>query len=264
MLRNSATVKHTILPRPCLKDLNPGKRGISAKHLLNSLIPSFNVNAASSGKSPMNSERNGKAQITQVSVLIFKSLFPRLLCIVTLVLVKKPSNTLALHLFLCQLGILPMINKQDAHNANTSNADANNKATSSSTTTTHQKATTDSTASSSLATDQQKQQNSHPHNHTTEQKKQQTDYNNDPEQIQQEQQKGFKGQAKKDMQKVEGYVAEREGEGIDEEKQNELEKITVSKEDIEFIINEMEVTRSVADKYLRENKGDVVEALRAL
>ncbi|CAJ0841712.1 1080_t:CDS:2, partial [Entrophospora sp. SA101] len=136
--------------------------------------------------------------------------------------------------------------------------------TSSSTTTTHQKATTDSTASSSLATDQQKQQNSHPHNHTTEQKKQQTDYNNDPEQIQQEQQKGFKGQAKKDMQKVEGYVAEREGEGIDEEKQNELEKITVSKEDIEFIINEMEVTRSVADKYLRENKGDVVEALRAL
>ncbi|CAJ0845208.1 20030_t:CDS:2, partial [Entrophospora sp. SA101] len=131
MLRNSATVKHTILPRPCLKDLNPGKRGISAKHLLNSLIPS---------------------------------------------------------------------------------------STSSSTTTTHQKATTDSTASSSLATDQQKQQNSHPHNHTTEQKKQQTDYNNDPEQIQQEQQKGFKGQAKKDMQKVEGYVAEREGEGIDEEK----------------------------------------------
>nr|CAG8579925.1 11704_t:CDS:2 [Entrophospora candida] len=136
------------------------------------------------------------------------------------------------------------------NNANTSNADANNKATSSSTTTTHQKATTDSTASSSLATDQQNQQNSHPHNHTTEQKKQQTDYNNDPEQIQQEQQKGFKGQAKKDMQKVEGYVAEKEGEGIDEEKLGN--------------INEMEVTRSVADKYLRENKGDVVEALRAL
>ncbi|CAG8486670.1 19816_t:CDS:2 [Rhizophagus irregularis] len=104
------------------------------------------------------------------------------------------------------------------------------------------------------------------------------------------QQKGFKGQAKKDMQAVEGYVAEgAEGEGIDEskldkawnivetvneekkrlndqklQKQKDAEKIKVSKEDIEFIMREMDVPKPEADKYLKENQGDLVEALKAM
>uniref|UniRef100_A0A1D1ZEK3 Huntingtin-interacting protein K n=1 Tax=Anthurium amnicola TaxID=1678845 RepID=A0A1D1ZEK3_9ARAE len=115
----------------------------------------------------------------------------------------------------------------------------------------------------------------------------------DDQQGEEPQQEGFKGQAgqaKKDMQAVEGYVAERaEGEGIDEsklgkalnivdtvneekkrlndqklQKQKDAEKIKVSKEDIEFIMKEMEVTKPEADKYLRENKGDLVEALKAM
>ncbi|RIA89412.1 hypothetical protein C1645_772376 [Glomus cerebriforme] len=112
----------------------------------------------------------------------------------------------------------------------------------------------------------------------------------DDQQAEEPQQKGFKGQAKKDMQAVEGYVAERaEGEGIDEskldkalnivetvneekkrlndqklQKQKDAEKIKVSKEDIEFIMKEMDVTKPEADKYLRENKGDLVEALKAM
>ncbi|GBC09237.1 hypothetical protein RclHR1_08700005 [Rhizophagus clarus] len=115
----------------------------------------------------------------------------------------------------------------------------------------------------------------------------------DDQQAEESQQQGFKGQAgqaKKDMQAVEGYVAEgAEGEGIDEskldkalnivetvneeqkrlndqklQKQKDAEKIKVSREDIEFIMKEMDVTKPEADKYLRENKGDLVEALRAM
>ncbi|CAG8477057.1 5840_t:CDS:10 [Funneliformis mosseae] len=110
--------------------------------------------------------------------------------------------------------------------------------------------------------------------------------------VEEPQQKGFKGQAKKDMQAVEGYVAERaEGEGIDEskldkalnivneeivneekkrrndqklQKQKDSEKIKVSREDIEFIMKEMDVMKHEADKYLREHKGDLVEALKAM
>ncbi|CAI2169320.1 5597_t:CDS:2 [Funneliformis geosporum] len=110
--------------------------------------------------------------------------------------------------------------------------------------------------------------------------------------VEEPQQKGFKGQAKKDMQAVEGYVAERaEGEGIDEskldkalnivneeivneekkrrndqklQKQKDSEKIKVSREDIEFIMKEMDVVKHEADKYLREHKGDLIEALKAM
>ncbi|KAG9290511.1 hypothetical protein G9A89_002486 [Geosiphon pyriformis] len=107
------------------------------------------------------------------------------------------------------------------------------------------------------------------------------------EQQLEEQQKGFKGKAKKDMQDVEGYHAEKaSGERIDESRLNkalsyvkeenqkqkelklqrmqELEKVKVSKEDIELIMNEMEVEKSVADRYLRENQGDLVAALNAM
>ncbi|CAG8813153.1 1188_t:CDS:2, partial [Racocetra persica] len=130
----------------------------------------------------------------------------------------------------------------------------------------------------------QSHNNSH---HTRSQHAKSTDHNKDPQQSndieqdnaqeEQKEQKGFKGQAKKDMQNVEGYVAERDGEVIDEakldkamtfvneekqkrnaqklHKQKDAEKITVSKEDIELIVNEMDVTKAIADKYLRENKA---------
>ncbi|CAG8782345.1 16152_t:CDS:2, partial [Acaulospora morrowiae] len=111
---------------------------------------------------------------------------------------------------------------------------------------------------------------SHPHHTHTKSGDQHQDsqqQNNDDDQVEQEeQQKGFKGQAKKDMRHVEGYVADREGYGIDDaklakamtfvneeyqkqkalklKKQKEAEKIAVSKEDIDFIIKEMDVTKA--------------------
>ncbi|CAG8457363.1 6092_t:CDS:2 [Paraglomus brasilianum] len=108
----------------------------------------------------------------------------------------------------------------------------------------------------------------------------------DDQQAQEEQQKGFKGMAKKDMQHVTGYVAEREGEDIDQaqldkamsfvneqftklksqktQKQKVSEKISVSKEDIDLIVSEMEVTKAVADRCLKENQGNVVATLKAM
>lgn len=44
-------------------------------------------------------------------------------------------------------------------------------------------------------------------------------------------------------------------------KEVELQKIQIKKSDIELIMNEMEVGFSCAEKALRENKGNVVEAL---
>lgn len=44
-------------------------------------------------------------------------------------------------------------------------------------------------------------------------------------------------------------------------KEVELQKIHIKKSDIEMIMNELEVGFSLAEKALRENKGDVVEAL---
>ena len=43
--------------------------------------------------------------------------------------------------------------------------------------------------------------------------------------------------------------------------ESELRKIHVKKEHIELIMNELEVSAIVAEKALRENKGDVVHAL---
>lgn len=43
-----------------------------------------------------------------------------------------------------------------------------------------------------------------------------------------------------------------------------LQKIHVKKEHIDLIINELETTHAVAEKALRENKGDVVLALTQL
>ncbi|CAG8493553.1 4980_t:CDS:2 [Ambispora gerdemannii] len=83
---------------------------------------------------------------------------------------------------------------------------------------------------------------------------------------QQPQQKGFKGKAKKDMQEALTFVKEESQRQKAQklQKQQELEKVTVAKEDIELIISEMEVTQQVADRFLRENQGDVVKALKAI
>lgn len=47
-------------------------------------------------------------------------------------------------------------------------------------------------------------------------------------------------------------------------KEVELQKIQIKKSDIDRIVFELEVTHSVAEKALRENKGDIVDALRFL
>jgi NACalpha-BTF3-like transcription factor len=44
-------------------------------------------------------------------------------------------------------------------------------------------------------------------------------------------------------------------------KEVELQKISIKKDDIELIMQELEVSKEKAEKALRENKGDVVEAL---
>lgn len=44
-------------------------------------------------------------------------------------------------------------------------------------------------------------------------------------------------------------------------KEVELQKISIKKADIELIMQELEVSKEKAEKALRENKGDVVEAL---
>jgi NACalpha-BTF3-like transcription factor len=47
-------------------------------------------------------------------------------------------------------------------------------------------------------------------------------------------------------------------------KEVELQKIHIKKSDIDRIVLELEVTSLVAEKALRENKGDIVEALKIL
>ncbi|KAH8347087.1 huntingtin-interacting protein K [Drosophila kikkawai] len=47
-------------------------------------------------------------------------------------------------------------------------------------------------------------------------------------------------------------------------KEKELQKVQVKKEDIELIMNELLVSKSHAEKVLREQSGDVVAALEAI
>ncbi|CAG8468727.1 6714_t:CDS:2 [Cetraspora pellucida] len=147
-----------------------------------------------------------------------------------------------------------------------------------------------STNATTSTTDATHQSHSNSH-HTRSQHAKSTDHNKEPQQSndieqdsvldeQQKEQKGFKGQAKKDMQNVEGYVAERDGEVIDEAK---LDKDTTiagiklgyadfgnashhcARKHVNIVsVNEMDVTKAIADKYLRENKGNVVDALKAI
>ncbi|XP_075042122.1 huntingtin-interacting protein K-like [Mixophyes fleayi] len=48
-----------------------------------------------------------------------------------------------------------------------------------------------------------------------------------------------------------------------QEREKELAKVTIKREDVELIMNEMEIQRSVAERSLREHMGNVVEALIA-
>ncbi|XP_028256876.1 huntingtin-interacting protein K [Parambassis ranga] len=49
-----------------------------------------------------------------------------------------------------------------------------------------------------------------------------------------------------------------------QEREKELAKVTIKKEDVELIMSEMEISRAVAERSLREHMGNVVEALVAL
>ncbi len=47
-------------------------------------------------------------------------------------------------------------------------------------------------------------------------------------------------------------------------RERELSKVAVGKEDVDLIVEQMEMTRTKAERCLREHGGDVVEALVAL
>ncbi|XP_037548102.1 huntingtin-interacting protein K [Nematolebias whitei] len=49
-----------------------------------------------------------------------------------------------------------------------------------------------------------------------------------------------------------------------QEREKELAKVTIKKEDVELIMSEMEISRSVAERSLREHMGNVVDALVTL
>ncbi|XP_031559508.1 huntingtin-interacting protein K-like [Actinia tenebrosa] len=47
-------------------------------------------------------------------------------------------------------------------------------------------------------------------------------------------------------------------------REKELARVVIKKDDVDLIVDEMEIPRSVAERTLREHKGDVVEALAYL
>ena len=49
-----------------------------------------------------------------------------------------------------------------------------------------------------------------------------------------------------------------------ERRKQELDKVTIRKEDVELIMKEMEIPESQAELTLRENNGNIVKALIAL
>ena len=44
-------------------------------------------------------------------------------------------------------------------------------------------------------------------------------------------------------------------------RERELSKIKISKEDVDLMVREMEISQHLAERKLREHKGDIVEAL---
>ncbi|PVD36373.1 hypothetical protein C0Q70_03355 [Pomacea canaliculata] len=49
-----------------------------------------------------------------------------------------------------------------------------------------------------------------------------------------------------------------------QEKEKELSKVKINKDDVDLIVQEMEISRVKAERVLREHKGNVVEALTEL
>ncbi|XP_066995186.1 huntingtin-interacting protein K [Anabrus simplex] len=47
-------------------------------------------------------------------------------------------------------------------------------------------------------------------------------------------------------------------------KERELLKVSIKKEDVDLIVREMEISRNLAERTLREHRGNVVEALISL
>lgn len=47
-------------------------------------------------------------------------------------------------------------------------------------------------------------------------------------------------------------------------REKELLKVSIKKEDVDLIVNEMEIPRAKAERFLREYRGNVVEALISL
>ncbi|XP_026466218.1 huntingtin-interacting protein K-like [Ctenocephalides felis] len=47
-------------------------------------------------------------------------------------------------------------------------------------------------------------------------------------------------------------------------RERELQKIAIKKEDVDLMVNEMEITRTLAERTLREHGGNVVDALVSL
>ena len=47
-------------------------------------------------------------------------------------------------------------------------------------------------------------------------------------------------------------------------KEKELAKVSIKKEDVELIVEEMEISKTKAERTLREHAGNVVEALASL
>ncbi|KAJ1558568.1 hypothetical protein HK096_010051 [Nowakowskiella sp. JEL0078] len=92
--------------------------------------------------------------------------------------------------------------------------------------------------------------------------------------------KGHRGEENKAMENVTGYIGEQNKDTVDETMMGkamslisdaskkskpvikEGEKTPISKEDLELIVNELEVSKNVAEKLLRENKGNVLDTLK--
>ncbi len=61
---------------------------------------------------------------------------------------------------------------------------------------------------------------------------------------------------------IEGRYSEERKEKAQKEK--ELSQVKIKKEDVDLIVDQMEISQILAEKRLREHKGDVVEALVSL
>ncbi|GFN82405.1 huntingtin-interacting protein k-like [Plakobranchus ocellatus] len=69
--------------------------------------------------------------------------------------------------------------------------------------------------------------------------------------------------ASKDIQDAMRVVSDRQNKEAKakHEKEKELSKVKINKDDVDFIVQEMEISRIRAERVLREYKGNVVEAL---